>query len=180
MTVIPLESVAYRTGAVPARDIVAVVDERATKENTQNDPAAAGSGLDLETLLSVRARVRDAGGSGSGWVDVHVFDDDDRLVRSETLPLLHVAGSDGIRELGFDGSVYRGTGASPGSTWLAPDARKVQYRIYFETDGTVFSDGLLRQHDVQPDDSVVNPAAAAAPSGGAPPRLAAVSASPSG
>lgn len=164
MTAIPLQSVSFRSGAVPTAGRMTVLTEIATKENTKNDPAAAGSGLDLETMLSVRASVKDLGAVQHSWVDLHVFDEHDELIRSETLPL-HAIGDDGDDpEYGFDGSVYRGTGASPGSVWLAPDARKVQFRVYCEVGGTVFSDGLLRQHDVPADSAVTNPRVAKPPS----------------
>jgi hypothetical protein len=165
MTAIPLQSVAFRTGAVPISGRMTVLTEIATKQNAKNDPAAAGSGLDLETMLSVRASVKDLGTVQHSWVDLHVFDEHDQLIRSETLPLHPVGGdADAEEEYGFDGSVYRGTGASPGSVWLAPDARKVQFRVYCEVGGTVFSDGLLRQHDVAADSTVTNPRAARPPS----------------
>lgn len=160
MTAIPLQSVAFRAGAVPSPDMVIVLDESTTKMNAKSDPAQAGTGLDLETMLSLKAWARDAGGVKHIWVDLHIFDDHDQLIRSETLPLQYLRAADDGHEYGFEGSVYRGTGASPGSVWLAPDARKVQYRLYYEAEGTVFSDGLLRQHDVEADSLVTNPHAA--------------------
>lgn len=165
MTTIPLQSVNFRTDAVPARGMVTVLDESAIKVNAKEDPAGQGSGLDLETMLTVRARIHNAGTVNSSWVDLHVFDAADELIRSETLPLRYVRGGDEGDEYGFEGSVYRGTGASPGSVWLAPDARKVQYRLYCEADGTVFSDGLLRQHDVAADSVTTNPGAPAPKAG---------------
>ena len=161
MTTIPLQSVAFRDGAVPTTEMVAVLDESASKVNAKNHPDGDGAGLDLETVLSVRAWVRNLGDLKSTWVDLHVFDDHNQLIRSETLPLHFVREADDGDEYGFEGSVYRGTGASPGSVWLAPDARKVQYRLYYEAEGTVFSDGLLRQHDVAADSLITNPPVAA-------------------
>ena len=153
MATIPSESVKFRAGAVPDPDRVAVLEESATKINAKG----AGVGLDLETLLTVRAWVRRVDGARYGWVDVHVFDHCDRLIRSETLPMEHLsAADDGGDVFGFEGSVHRGTGASPGSVWLAPDARKLQYRLYYEVDGTVFTDGLLRQHEVPPDSALTH------------------------
>jgi len=157
MTAIPFQSVAFRDGAVTTADMVTVLDECASKTNAKADPAVAGSGLDLETMLSLKAWVRDLGDVKHAWVDLHVFDADDQLIRSETLPLYHLRAVDDGDEYGFEGSVYRGTGASPGSVWLAPDARKVQFRLYYEAEGTVFSDGLLRQHEVPADSLVANP-----------------------
>ncbi|HET7654549.1 MAG TPA: hypothetical protein VFK42_16050, partial [Acidimicrobiales bacterium] len=80
-------------------------------------------------------------------------------IRSQTLSMDFVGvGEDGGEIVGFEGGVYKGMGASPGSVWLAPDARKVQYRVYCEAGGCVYSDGLLRQHDL-PADSELSGAA---------------------
>lgn len=152
MVTIPLESVAFRQGAIPGKEMVVVLEDAATKRNSKADASTSGgAGLDLETVVSIQAWVRPAGDPRYTWVDLHVFDGGDQLIRSETMPL-RLVGEDGDGEVyGFDGSVYRGTGASPGSVWLAPDARKVQYRLYYEAGGSVFTDGLLRQHDLPPD-----------------------------
>jgi hypothetical protein len=146
--------------------VVSVFDEAATKTNRQESatPSRGGAGLDLETALAVKVRVRPADGPAYCWMDVHVFDAADELITSETLPLQFLEPDDqgGGEIYGFDAKVFRGSGASPGSVWLAPDARRVQYRLYFETDGTVFSDGLLRQHELAPDSSVTHAGASAA------------------
>jgi len=157
MATIPLESIRSRAGAVTKHDMVVVLEESATKIDTKaSGTPGGGTGLDLETVLSVRAWARRDGDVGSCWFDVCLFDDCDRLIRSETLPMEHLAGDDGGDIFAFEGSVYRGTGAVPGSVWLAPDARKLQFRVYCEVDGTVFTDGLLRQHDIPPDGALTH------------------------
>ncbi len=130
-----------------------VLEESVTKTNAKASEAPGnGVGLDLDTVLSLKAFVPKRGEIRYSWLDLHVFDDRDQLIRSETLPLEYMGQADDDGALfGFEGSVFRGTGASPGSVWLAPDARKVQYRLYCEVEGTVFSDGLLRQHELPPD-----------------------------
>ncbi len=163
MVKIPLESVAYREGAVPRPDMVSVLDDAAAKENAKPPgPTGDTSGLELETMLSVQAWVRNVDPVKYSWVDLHIFDENDQLIRAETRALewLKAAGDDGDI-YAFDGSVYRGTGAVGGSVWFGQDARKLQYRLYYEVNGTVFSDGVLRQHDVVPDKEVVNPSAPA-------------------
>lgn len=137
-----------------------VLEEAATKKNIKAEKATSGStGLDLETVLSIQAWVRKLGDQRHSWLDLHVFDECDQIVRSETLPMNYVRTADDDGEVfAFEGGVFKGTGASPGSVWLAPDARKVQYRVYFEAEGAVYSDGLLRQHDL-PSDSEVSGAA---------------------
>ncbi|HEV2760344.1 MAG TPA: hypothetical protein VGV86_12325 [Acidimicrobiales bacterium] len=154
MATIPLQSVEPRAGAVPNQDMVVVLEESATKIDAK---AGGGTGLDLETVLSVRAWVRGRGQVRYCWFDVHVFDECDTVIRSETLPMEQVGvDQDGGHVFAFEGSIYRGTGASPGSVWLAPDARKLQYRVYYEVDGTVFTDGLLRQHEIPPDSALTH------------------------
>jgi len=161
MVNIPLESVAYREGAVPRPDMVSVLDDVAAKENAKSPgPTGDAAGLELETKLSLHAWVRNVDPVKYTWVDLHVFDEHDQLIRAETLALrwLKTSGDDGD-VYGFEGSVYRGTGAVGGSVWFGQDARKVQYRLYYEVNGTVFSDGVLRQHEVVADSEVVNPPA---------------------
>lgn len=137
-----------------------VIDDAATKKNVKAATSTSGStGLDLETVVSMQAWVRKLGEPRHSWFDVHVFDENDQLIRSQTLPLSYVRAADDDGEVfGFEGGVYRGTGASPGSVWLAPDARKVQFRVYYEVDGTVYSDGLLRQHELLPDSELTGAA----------------------
>jgi len=154
MATIPLESVSFRTGAVPDRRVVTVLEESAVKENAKAKAARrGGGGLDLETVLSVKVCGRRLGRARCAWVDLHVFDDQEDLIQSETVALTS-AGDDpdeGGEVFCFQGNVYRGTGASPGSVWLAPDARKIQFRVYYEVDGAIISDGLLHQHELPPD-----------------------------
>ena len=157
MATIPTECVRLRAGAVRNPAMVVLLEESATKINTKASGAPGGGvGLDLETVLSVRAWVG-SGDTQHGWLDLHIFDECDRLIQSETLPMKHLStDKDGGSVFGFDGNVYRGTGASPGSVWLAPDAHKLQYRLYAEVDGTVFTDDVLRQHEVPADRALTN------------------------
>jgi len=176
MVKVPLESVAFRDGAVHRPDMVSVLDDAATKENAKPPgPTGDAAGLELETKLSLQAWVRNVDPVKYTWVDLHVFDENDQLIRAETRALdwLKAAGDDGDI-FGFDGSIFRGTGAVGGSVWFGEDARKLQYRLYYEVNGTVFSDGVLRQHEVTADSEVMNPshpsrkprASAKAPSSG--------------
>lgn len=157
---IPLESVSFRSGAIPRKEMIVVFDDAATKRNIKAETSTSGStGLDLETVLSIQAWVRKLGEPQYSWLDLHVFDEGDQLIRSETRPLDYMRTADDDGEVfGFEDTVYRGSGASPGSVWLAPDARKVQYRVYLEAGATVYSDGLLRQHDLPPDSDFTNSA----------------------
>ncbi|MGI9023692.1 MAG: hypothetical protein ACR2HV_10790 [Acidimicrobiales bacterium] len=159
MVTIPLQSVAYREGAEPRPDMVSVLDADAVKENAKPPgPTGDAAGLELETRLKVQAWVRNIDPAKHSWLDLHVFDENNQLIRGETLALeyLKAAGDEGD-VYAFDGSVHRGTGAVGGSVWFGPDVRKVQYRLYYEVNGTVFSDGLLCQHELAADSDVINP-----------------------
>ncbi len=134
-----------------------ILEESAVKKNTKAPEAPGyGVGLDLETALRVEVRVRHLTGPQNAWLDLHVFDEGDQLIRSETLALTCAGAADDGDVFRFDADVYRGTGASPGSVWLAPDARKIQFRLYYEVAGGVFTDGLLHQHDLEPDGALTH------------------------
>ncbi len=143
---------------MPRPDMVSVVDEAAGKENAKTPgPTGDAAGLELETRLTVQAWVRNVDPARYTWLDLHVFDENDQLIQGETLALEYLrSGGDEGDIYAFDGSVYRGTGAVGGSVWFGQDARKLQYRLYYEVNGTVFSDGLLRQHDLPPDGDLTN------------------------
>ena len=54
-----------------------------------------------------------------------------------------------------DGQLYQGTVATQGSVTPRPDARLVQYRLYVELNGELFTDGVLHHCDLKPDSSTV-------------------------
>jgi hypothetical protein len=45
--------------------------------------------------------------------------------------------------------------ATPGSVQPRPDARKVQYRLYYDVNYQVFTDGILHQSEL-PEDAVTH------------------------
>src|SRR5436305_12098759 len=104
MVTIPLDSVEFRTGAIPRKEMVVVIDESATKKNIKAATATSGStGLDLETVLSVQAWVRNLGEPRYSWIDLHVFDEGGQVIRSETVPLTFVrSGEDDGEVFGFE------------------------------------------------------------------------------
>jgi hypothetical protein len=53
---------------------------------------------------------------------------------------------------GFDDMVYHGSARGSGmGAWFRPDARKLQYGLYYEVDNQVYTDGLLHQHEIDED-----------------------------
>ncbi len=162
MTTIPIDSVAYRTGAIPSLEMVNAFSSAASKVEVP-------PWTDLQVLLDVQAWVYNADFTKNVWVDVHVFDGADQIIRSETLPLRYLGPAGGGGDFfAFNTAIFKGRNAGPGWVSFAPDARKVQYRLYYEVNGKVFSDGLLRQEDLPSDDAMLNPARSSAVTAGQP------------
>ena len=146
----PADAVILREGAVVARGVVNVVGEGAVKSNTF--PDRAGQGMRLETRLVVVAWVRNDAFAKSVWMDVHVFDPDNRLIEAQTAPLEYAGPSEGGGDLfEFDRVIYLGSVASPGSMSRRPEARRVQYRLYIEMNGELSTDGVLHGHELSED-----------------------------
>jgi hypothetical protein len=149
---IPVESVFHRPGANPSPEMINVFSERALKRRVGDSPHS----LSVETRLFVRAWTRSSSlASAAAWADVHIFDEDDELIHFETFPLeqREPAGGDGEFFV-LDRPVYEGSSLVPaGSVARSRDreARKLQYRLYFQAHGRLFTDGLLHQHDLSED-----------------------------
>ena len=149
---IPAQPVSYRNGAVTRPDMVNVLEQSAAKVNVFPPPAGGGSpeGSDLQTMLKVTAWVKETTYGANAWIDVHVFDGDDRLIHAETLTLPYTGFGSAFR-YEFSGKVYQGLTATPGSVQPRPESRKVQYRLYYEVNYQVFTDGILHQDELQED-----------------------------
>ncbi|WP_437987399.1 hypothetical protein [Sorangium sp. So ce117] len=120
-------------------------------------PAGGPSiGKDIQVHLDLVASVSHTAWGANAWIDFHVFDGDDVLIHAETLTLAYT-GWGPIQQYGFAGKIYQGPTATPGSVSPRPDARKVQYRLYYEIDGQVFTDGILHQAEV-PEDALIRAA----------------------
>jgi hypothetical protein len=100
----------------------------------------------------VKAWVNNVAYAKNVWLDVHVFDHYDGLIHSATFPLHYQGEAGGHGDFFvFDGKIYQGVRVTPGATSARekPDARKVQYRLYFEVNSQVFTDGyFLHQHQL--------------------------------
>lgn len=148
----PARPVSYRSGALTGPDMVNVLEHSAAKVNVFPRPTGGGprQGTDLETMLKVTAWVRETTFGANAWIDVHVFDGQDELIHAETLTL-HYTGFGSEFRYEFSGKVYQGSTATPGSVQPRPDARKIQYRLYYEVNYQVYTDGILHQHELQED-----------------------------
>jgi hypothetical protein len=154
---VPAPPVNYRTGAVTSPEIVSVLEQQAAKVNAfpPSPPGSSLSGTDLQTMLTVAAWVRESPYGANAWIDLNVFDGADQLMHAETVALSY-AGLGPVFRYEFSGMVYQGTTATPGSVDPRPDARTLQYRLYYDVNYQVFTDGILHQLEL-PEDSTVMP-----------------------
>ena len=83
---------------------------------------------------------------------MHVFDGHGALVHSATLPLRLAGPAEDDGELYLlDEMLYQGAVASPGAVSPKPDVRRLQYRVYCEANGQVFTDGRLHTCELATD-----------------------------
>jgi hypothetical protein len=149
---IPVQPVSYRSGAITRPEMVNVLEQDAAKLNVFPSLPEGGpqQGADLQTYLRVEAWVKETVFGANAWIDAHIFDGDGKLIHSQTLTLTYsgIPPSPGYE---FSGKVYQGSTATPGSVQPRPDARKIQYRLYYEIHYQVFTDGILHQLQLPPD-----------------------------
>lgn len=151
----PAEQVLPRQGAIPALGMVNVFSADAEKRNAFPQPPIGGKeGSDLQTWLRVTVWTSNIAYAKHVWMDVHLFDGADARIHAVTvaIPYDNVAGGNGDF-FTFDGMIYQGTTATPGSVSPRPDARTVQFRVYYEVGGQIFTDAILHQREV-PEDAV--------------------------
>ena len=140
-------AVHLRTGATVDPTILRVREDAAIKHNVfPSRPGYASSNAHWQTHLHVEAWVRNTTFAKWVWADVHVFAHDGELVASQTRPLdWERPSGDGGDIFRGDCSAYEGATVSPGSAMPRPDVRLVQYRVYCELEGRVYTDGVLHE-----------------------------------
>jgi hypothetical protein len=143
----PAQAVSPRKGATVDATTLRVRDDAAVKQNTfPSWSGHPGGRAHWQTHLHAEAWVRNTTYAKRVWADVHVFGHDGALVATETCAFEYARpAGDGGDVFQLDCAVFEGATATPGSATPRPDARVVQYRLYCELDGQVFTDGLL--HD---------------------------------
>ena len=148
----PAQPVSFRTGAIKDLSMVNVLSSNGDKVRRS---IGSSQGSQLETDLNLSVWVRNVQYEKNVWIDYHVFDDQDNLVHAETIPLHYrEAGGGGGDIFALDQLIFKGSGGLPGSVWPRPDARLVQFRLYYEVGGQVFTDGLLHQSALPADADV--------------------------
>ena len=136
-----VDNVYLRAEAVASLEMVNSVQESASKIMHSFGVPPSPSGGELQTILALKAWCRNVAYEKNVWVDVHLFDANSARIHAETFTLHYLAPADGGGDVfGFEDVVYRGSGAVPGSVWTQPDARKLQFRLYYEVNHRVFTD----------------------------------------
>jgi hypothetical protein len=150
---VPAPPVRYRTGAMTRPDIVNVLEQHAAKVNAFVVGSGGAVGTNLQTTLTVVAWVQESPYGANECIDLHMFDGGDQLIQATTVTLPY-AGFGSAFRYEFSGMVYQGSTATPGSVDPRPDARTLQYRLYYDVNYQAFTDGTLHQIEL-PDDAVV-------------------------
>jgi hypothetical protein len=149
---IPEQSVALRPEAIVDPSRIRVVEDAAAKAETRT----GSSGSALRTQLRVSAQLSRPTELTTAWADIHVFDATSEVVQRDTIAL-HRPDPTSAEKIThtWSASVYQGSGGGSGAgVWSRPDAHSVQYRLYCQVGGQVFTDGVLHQFDVPPDAEV--------------------------
>lgn len=145
---IPTRSVAMRPDSLVDFNKVHVVEDTASKEE-------AVRGMSMRTLLEVRAVTGQPAAAADTWADVHVFDASGELIHAGTVVFERPKRTEDPALRVWDDGVYQGSGGGSGvGVWSRADAHTVQYRLYCEGAGQVFTDGVLHQFEVPPDADV--------------------------
>ena len=146
-------SVAQRFGSIVDPAVVRLAEDAAVKINAFPNRSGYASGMSsMQTHLHVEAWLKNLTYAKNVWIDVHVLDDVGALLRAETLALRYARpAGDGGDFFVLDYLLYYGSVATEGSIEPRPDARTVQYYLYGEMSGRVFSDGIVHVCLVRPD-----------------------------
>ena len=139
-------SVATRAETLIDLSKIRVVKDAVTKEE-------AGRGTSVRTLLTVRALAGDSAATAHTWADIHVFDAAGELIQAGSAALKQPGQSADPALRVWEDEVYQGSGGGSGmGVWSRPDAHTVQYRLYCQVLGQVFTDGVLHQFAVPADE----------------------------
>jgi hypothetical protein len=145
----PTQPVRARAGATIEPASVRRTSDAAVKHNTAaGRPGYPSATTHWQTHLHVEAWVRNTSFTKHVWADAHVFGHDGALVQHGTFALAYARpAGDGGDLFQLDQAVHEGATATPGSAEPRPDVRSVQYRLYYQCDERVLTDGIL--HDCQ-------------------------------
>ncbi|MFI3190265.1 hypothetical protein BCS42_01395 [Crenothrix sp. D3] len=132
-----------RIEAIPSLKMVNVFQESITKKNI------ASMFVDIQTFLFVKVWVKNVANTKNVWIDVHIFDRDDVLIGANTLTLQYEGSADGNGDFFLlQQSIYQSACAGPGWCSTSRDDQKIQYRLYYEVNNQIFTDGILHEFNL--------------------------------
>ena len=145
----PTQSVRTRLGSVIDPAALRLASDAAVKHNAAaGRPGYPSATSQWATHLHVEAWVQNATFAKRVWADAHVFGHDGAVVESGTFALAYVGSAgDGGDLFQLDQPVHEGPMTTPGSAEPRCDVRSVQYRLYYQFDDRILTDGVL--HDCQ-------------------------------
>jgi len=149
----PAQIVAPHAGASADQAVLHLQEAEAVKHNTFPSRPGYPSGMaHWQTHLHAEAWVQNAPGAKNVWADVQVFGHDGALVASGTPSFVHERpAGDGGDLFRLDWAAYEGATATPGSVTPRPDVRRVEFRVYGEINGRIFTDGILHHCELKSD-----------------------------
>ncbi|MGH7425125.1 MAG: hypothetical protein ACREJP_03045, partial [Candidatus Methylomirabilales bacterium] len=135
-------AVIAQPGAVIALDMVNVFSESVIK--TEVSPKEAGARPQEEICLSVKAWVSNIAYDKSVWVEVSLLNGKGAVVHSEQFTL------DFAESAGGNGDFFALESAIPstGSSARPRAPKTLQYKLFFQANGTIFTDGVLHTRDL--------------------------------
>jgi hypothetical protein len=144
---IPMRSVAMRPDSLVDLNKVRVAEDTATKEE-------ARLGMSVRTLLVIRALTEDPAAAADTWADVHVFDASGELIHAGTVVFERPKRTADPALRVWEDDVYQGSGGGPG--WGRGPARRPHGPVptVLRGGGQMFTDGVLHQFEVPPDEDV--------------------------
>jgi len=148
---IPEDSINYRSGVTPSLEMVNVFDETPPQTRPYYTGTHAGPpGSSLCTRLFVKTWVKNVAYLKNVWLDIYIFGFKEQPLSAKTyiMHYLEPAGGNGDFFI-LDDEIYTERFYVPGAFESIPQDREVRYRLYFEVNGTVYTDGVLHKHDVQ-------------------------------
>jgi len=116
-----------------------------------------GRTLGEAVALSVQAWVRNLAYDKEVWVDVRLLGSNDEVLHAETLPLQYHGPAEG-------GGDFFSVGAAiptPRAGVEVPAASALEYRLYSQMNGQLFTDGILHRHEGTPGTPAPGPSTAA-------------------
>ena len=149
----PAQPVTPRQGAQTNRAVVNAPTLTIDKRRHQFG-AHGSAGSEIQTRANVTAWVRNLSYVKNVWFDTNVFDSSNNLIHAESFPLHYSTGGDVSDYFELNDVLYLGSRGQPGSVTPRPDARRVQFRLYYEVNGQVFTDGILHDHPLPEDGAV--------------------------